>query len=119
MKSQITIEIDTDRLATYTDEHLATLWYVAQANPAPHTDHDAGQLAEHVAMEIVRRWIAKVRAPVWNHQARSYYWDILSRHGKWLPVNGDENNRQWTPNAADPAQQQQHRETVRPLGADK
>ena len=102
MKTPIALEIDTDKLPTYTDEHLATLWYVAQANPAPHDDEEAGELAEHIAMEIVRRWVAKVPAPVWNHQRRSYYHSILRRHGKWLPVGGDQNKRQWVPNTAEP-----------------
>ena len=99
MKQEITIKIDTDRLPTYADEHLATLWHVAQGNPVPYDDHDAGQLAEHIAMEIVRRWVAKVPAPVWNHQGRSHYKSLLCEHGKWLPVDGDKHSRRYTPNS--------------------
>ena len=70
MKTTITFEIDTDRLAGYTDEHLAELWYIAQANPKPIEDRDASDLAEHIGREIIRRWIRETPLPLWNHQGR-------------------------------------------------
>lgn len=70
MKTTIAFEIDTDRLDGYTDEHIAELWYIAQANPAPITDADAGRLAEHIGREIISRWIKSMPAPLWNHQGR-------------------------------------------------
>ena len=35
-------------------------------------------------------------AAAWWFQS-SGYWNLLQEHGKWLPVNGDDNNRQWVP----------------------
>jgi len=40
--ASITIEVDPGKLASYTDQHLAVCWHVAQANPAPAMDRDAG-----------------------------------------------------------------------------
>jgi hypothetical protein len=57
-KSAITVEIDDALLASYADSHLATLWHVAQANPAPHGDRHAGELAERIGREIIRRWLS-------------------------------------------------------------
>lgn len=65
----IPIKIDPDRLEHYSDEHLAALWYVTQANPAPIGDPRASQIAEHVAREIVARWIRSTPIPLWNHHA--------------------------------------------------
>lgn len=70
MKTSITFEIDTDKLDGYTDEHIAELWYIAQANPAPIEDRDASQLAELVGREIIKRWMAETPVPLWNHQGR-------------------------------------------------
>lgn len=99
MKTKITIEIDTDRLSTYNDRALANFWTVAQANPAPLEDRDAGELAELVGREIIRRWLKTVDPELWSHQGNHYFWNILQKHGSWLPVNGDQENRQWTPSA--------------------
>ena len=70
MKTTIKFEIDTDRLAGYTDEHIAELWYIAQANPAPITDRSAGQLAETIGREIIKRWMQKIPTPLWTHQGK-------------------------------------------------
>lgn len=70
MKTTISFEIDSDRLQGYSDEHLAALWYIAQANPADITDRDAGDIAEHIDREIIRRWIRGTLVPLWNHQGR-------------------------------------------------
>jgi hypothetical protein len=56
-KVQITIEIEDDHLGRYPDSHLAMLWHVAQANPAPHADKTAGRLAGRIGREIIRRWL--------------------------------------------------------------
>lgn len=66
----ITFTVDTDRLANYTDEHIAQLWHIAQANPAPYDDADACDFAEHVGREIVRRWLANTPPSLWTHQGR-------------------------------------------------
>lgn len=98
MNTKITFEIDPNQISTYNDQHLADLWHIAQANPAPMENQDAGDLVEHIGREIISRWLKSTPPNLWNHQGRHYYWNILQKHGKWLPVNGDENNRQWTPN---------------------
>lgn len=69
----VTFHIDTDNLQSYTDEYLASLWHIAQANPAPIRDRAAGELAEHIGREIIRRWLRWAGAPLWNHQGRHYY----------------------------------------------
>lgn len=69
MKTTITFDVDTDRLPHYTHEHLAQLWHVAQANPAPFGDRNACHFAEQVGREIVRRWLAAAPVALWTHQA--------------------------------------------------
>lgn len=68
MKTVISIEIDTDCLANVTDQHLAQLWHVTQANPAPMEDRAAGDVTEHVGREIIRRFLANTPPDLWNHQ---------------------------------------------------
>lgn len=91
---EITITIDTGKLRSYTDSQLATAWHVAQANHAPHGDHAAGELVEHIAREIVRRWISTTAPELWKHQGRDHYWSELCRFAKWT---GDE----WVPRDSD------------------
>lgn len=69
----VTFHINTDNLQSYTDEYLASLWHIAQANPAPIRDRAAGELAEHIGREIIRRWLRWAGAPLWNHQACHHY----------------------------------------------
>lgn len=69
MKLRIAFDLDSDRLPHYTDEHLAQLWHIAQANPAPYGDRDACRFAEGVGREIVRRWLAAAPVALWTHQA--------------------------------------------------
>lgn len=66
----ITFELDSDRLGSYSDEHLAQLWHVGQGNPAPFGDAAACDFAEHVGREVIRRWLASVGPALWTHQAR-------------------------------------------------
>jgi hypothetical protein len=70
MRARVVFDIDTDRLHNYTDEVIASWWYVAQATPAPIEDQDAGQLAECIGREIIRRWVRRAQIPLWNHQGR-------------------------------------------------
>jgi hypothetical protein len=79
----ITITIDAAQLSRYTDEHLAALWHVAQANPAPIEDRDAGEVAENIGREIIRRWLASTPPELWRHQGRHHYWHELTQLGKW------------------------------------
>ena len=65
----ITFEVDTARLASCSDEYLAQLWYVGQANPAPFGDPQACAFAESVGREIIRRWVCAANPALWSHQA--------------------------------------------------
>jgi hypothetical protein len=90
MQQQITITVDTDRLSGLTDSHLATLWHVAQANPAPHGDHDAGTIAEAIGREIIARFLRTTHAELYHHQGSDHYWHALIKHcicidGQWQP----------------------------------
>lgn len=68
MRYTVRIEIDTESLATVTDQDLAALWHVAQANPAPIDIQDAGKVAEAIGREIVRRFLKATAPALWNHQ---------------------------------------------------
>lgn len=75
MKTQITIEIDTDALTNLTDSYLAALWHATQANPAPIEDQTAGEVAEQVGREIIRRFLTNTPPELWAHQGRHAYWN--------------------------------------------
>lgn len=68
MKTSITFEVDTDRLPHFNDEHLAALWHVAQANPAPFGDPQAGELAAAIGFEIIARWLKQQPPALYHHQ---------------------------------------------------
>jgi hypothetical protein len=70
MKAEVTFKIDSGKLSQYTDEYLASLWYIAQANPAPIENMEAGAIAEHIGREIISRWVRSTGVPLWNHQGR-------------------------------------------------
>lgn len=79
MKTAVLIEVDTDALRNVTDAHLVNLWHVAQANPAPMEDRAAGQLAEHIGREIVRRFIAERDPELWARQgSHAWFCEALS-----------------------------------------
>lgn len=83
-KTRVTIEIDIAGLRSYSDEHLAALWHVAQANPADgFATGAAGELVERIGREIVRRWLHSVEPQLWHHQGHHYYWHELQRLGTW------------------------------------
>lgn len=98
---KITIEFDPEKLGRATDRQLVLYWHVAQANPAAHGDHDAGEAAEQIGREIIRRWIRAQDPELWKHQGRDYYWRQLGdlaryepagppgspefHHGRWVP----------------------------------
>lgn len=94
MKHAITIEIDTEvgALDNYTDEYIAMLWNVAQANPAPISDIAAGETAEAVGREIIRRFVLRTGPPLWHHQGNHAYWHILQKRGTFR-------NGEWSPHA--------------------
>ena len=79
----IVIEVDDGRLSGYEDAYLATLWHVAQANPAPFGDRVAGELVERIGREIIRRRLGTTRPELWHHQGLHHYWDQLRTLGNW------------------------------------
>lgn len=81
--TEITITIDHAALTGYSDSHLATLWHVGQVNPAAHGDRAAGELAERIGREIIRRWLCGTEPELWHHQGRDYYWSHLCKFGTW------------------------------------
>ncbi len=83
MKTAITVEIDTECLEHFTDEHIATLWHVAQVNPAPIDDADAGHLAEMIGREIIRRWLERQRPVLWHHQGKHHFATALCQFARW------------------------------------
>jgi hypothetical protein len=99
----ITITFDPHGLHSYTDAHLAMLWHVAQANPAPHGDYQAGEIASRIGSEIIRRWLGKVPPEMHHHQQRDNYWKALTRLATYEPpagvdgLNPDWHNGQWVP----------------------
>jgi hypothetical protein len=84
-KHAITIEIDDERLASYTDERLALCWHVAQANPAEYGDYMAGELVELIGREIIRRWLRNVPPELWHHQGREHFRRELTRFAIYEP----------------------------------
>ena len=66
----ISFKIDPDSLSRYTDEYIAQLWHISQANPAPFGDRDACNFAEKVARECVRRFVTSIQPELWVHQGR-------------------------------------------------
>lgn len=77
----ITFEIDPDKLPGYTDIHLAQLWHIAQANPAPFGDPKACDFAERLGREIIRRFVQAQPVELWTHQARHLLLDATIRKG--------------------------------------
>jgi hypothetical protein len=78
MKTNISFVVESDRLTTYTDEYLVSLWYITQANPAPIEDVVAGAIAEHIGREIISRFVRSVHVPLWNHQG--WHTDLTNRN---------------------------------------
>ena len=73
MKAAVTIEIDTDDLGRFTDEQIAKLWAVAQANPAPFGDPAACKLASDIGFEIIARWLKQQPPALYSHQQSHPY----------------------------------------------
>lgn len=82
MKTTVTITIDTDTLSGVTDQYLASLWHVAQTNPVDGFENkEAGELAEQIGREIIRRFLATTPPELWAHQASHYQFNktVLQR----------------------------------------
>lgn len=88
-KVTITIEVDSDMLAGYTDSHLAALWHAAQINPADgFASKEPGELAERIGREIIRRWLVSTEPELWHHQGYHHHWNTLRKLGKWTGPGG-------------------------------
>jgi hypothetical protein len=94
-KIQITIEIDDDHPGSYQDEHLAMLWHLAQANPAPHGDRATGELVERIGREIIRRWLQATPPELWRHQDRDHSWQQLRQLASFTPGNDEVDSPDW------------------------
>ena len=112
-KVAITIDIDPDRLGSYTDGFLATAWHVAQANPAPFGDYAACDLVEKLSREIVRRFLRGTEPELWHHQGDHKYSKWLSLFAKYVPPEGVAgtdpawHDGQWVPNEPDRTREQE------------
>jgi hypothetical protein len=82
---QIAIEFDEGQLGSYTDERIALLWHVAQANPVAHGDRQASELVEKLTWEIVRRWLGTVPPELYHHQGSAHFRKQLTRFAKYKP----------------------------------
>jgi len=92
----IGITFDPDRLASYNNEFLSTLWQVAQANPAPHGDYHAGEIASRIGFEIIHRWLKGVNPEMYRHQQRDNYWSALTKFAKYRPpTDVDSSDPRW------------------------
>jgi hypothetical protein len=94
-KHVISIEIDEANLGGYTDSFLAVAWHVAQANPAPHGDRNAGELVERIGREIISRWLKGVSPELWHHQGRDYPHKHLRQFARYIPGVPDTRDPEW------------------------
>ncbi|MFJ4288728.1 hypothetical protein ACIP1U_02905 [Cupriavidus sp. NPDC089707] len=78
----MTFHIDTRQLPHFTDSHIASLWHIAQANPAAFEDAKACELAEAIGREIIRRWLRSAGAPLWDRQGVHHYFGVKD-HCRW------------------------------------
>jgi hypothetical protein len=101
----IAIEFNEHNLAGYEDSYLAMLWHLGQANPAPHGDYRAGEVAARIGREIIRRWLGAAPVELWHHQGRGYYWSQLTRFATYQPGDPDWHSGTWVakPTSADGA----------------
>jgi hypothetical protein len=92
--TSITVEFDTTALAGYTDGFLATLWHVAQENPADGFEcKEPGEVVAAIGWEIIRRWLRNTEPAMYHHQDRHYYWKQLTKFaqcvdGEWVARTG-------------------------------
>lgn len=102
-KTEITIEIDDELLASYNDRRLALCWHAAQANSAPYGDHRAGELVERIGREIIGRWLRTAPVELWKHQGRNNPHKHLADLATYKPGGPsgtpEFHNGEWVPNA--------------------
>jgi hypothetical protein len=92
----ITIEVDGERLSSYTDRYLAFAWHLAQHNPAPHGDWEAAELVKRIGWEVIRRWLRGVEPEMYHHQADANYHQWLTLFARYEPPAG------WSSRRPDP-----------------
>jgi hypothetical protein len=62
------------------------LWHVGQANPDDGFEASiAGDLAERIGREIIRRWLRGITPEMYHHQGRHYYWHQLAKLATYQP----------------------------------
>lgn len=86
----VSIEIDPERLGGYSDQHLALLWRVAQANPAPYGDQTAAELVKGLGWEIIRRWLKGAPEEMYHHQADAPAAAVRGRVARYRPGGADD-----------------------------
>jgi hypothetical protein len=79
----IPVQVDLTNLGRESSSRLAMLWHVAQENPAPHGDPEAGEIVAKITFEIVRRWLAAAQPELHHHQPRDHYWQALVKFARW------------------------------------
>jgi hypothetical protein len=100
---KITIEIDEAKLGSYSDEYLAVCWHAAQANPADGFETStAGDLAERVGREIIRRWLRGAPVELWHHQGRHYPHHQLTKFATFKRGPGETGSPEWVAKTSDP-----------------
>lgn len=87
-KHSITIEFDLELLHSYTDDYVAQLWHIAQANPAPFGDKEACDLAASIGFEIIRRWLKGAPVELYNHQENHRYSALRTKHNEYRAETG-------------------------------
>lgn len=81
--TEVTVTIDHAELGRASNQQLALYWHVAQHNPASINDEAAGDLAETIGREIIRRWLGGTAPELYRHQGRHYHWGQLTRFARW------------------------------------
>lgn len=91
MRHKIVFEIDTDAssLSSIASAQLAAAWHIAQANPAPYGDKEAGLLVKALGDEIVRRWLAAVPAQLYSHQAGDHDHRVIIESTRLANLDAD------------------------------
>ncbi|MFP3567331.1 hypothetical protein [Paraburkholderia sp. SIMBA_030] len=87
MKKIFVVEIDTEHLASVSDEYLAAYWYRAQFLPVEHGDHDACEAVRAISVEIIKRWMGSQPIPMFNIQPADYWIKQFRQFARW---NGSE-----------------------------
>lgn len=92
----ISITFQLHNLTGYTDEYLAMLWHLAQANPADGFEHsEPGEIAEKIGREIIHRWLQAAPVALWHHQGEHYKGHQLRKFATYSPPPGVTGGPQW------------------------